>query len=152
MTANRRSAQCPLGQVDTNGNRLNQARVVVLDVADGHTDGPTRHRLRWVGREKGFKPERAATPKTKRVRRRIRRTLVHSITSSARARIVCGIVKPSALAPRLTSSSKVAACCTGSSPGPRSLQDPVDVTSSLAEKVSKIGRIGDETRSLGKFP
>jgi len=64
--------------------------VIVLDVADGHTDGPTRHRLQWVGREKGFKPERAATHKTKRVRRRIRPTLVHSNTSSARARIVCG--------------------------------------------------------------
>jgi len=29
MTANRRSAQWPLGLVDTNGNRLNQARVIV---------------------------------------------------------------------------------------------------------------------------
>jgi len=42
----------------------------------------------------------------------------HSMTSSARARINGGMAKPSAVAVfRLTSSSKVAACCTGSSPG-----------------------------------
>ena len=31
--------------------RLNQARVIVLDVADPHADGPARHLFRWVGRE-----------------------------------------------------------------------------------------------------
>src|SRR5213593_4530376 len=42
----------------------------------------------------------------------------HSITSSARTRIDCGIVRPSALAVlRLMISSKLVGCATASSPG-----------------------------------
>jgi hypothetical protein len=35
-------------------NRLNQRRIVVLDVADARAHRPRRHRLRWVGREQGL--------------------------------------------------------------------------------------------------
>jgi len=44
--------------------------------------------------------------------------ILPAITWSARALIIGGIVKPRAFAAvRLMTSSKVAACCTGSSPG-----------------------------------
>jgi hypothetical protein len=35
-------------------NRLDQARVIVLDVADTGTDGPASHLVRWIGREHGL--------------------------------------------------------------------------------------------------
>jgi hypothetical protein len=35
-------------------NRLNKARVVVLNVADARTDGPGEHLLRRVGREQAL--------------------------------------------------------------------------------------------------
>src|SRR6516225_1204277 len=71
----------------------------VLDVADARTDGLARRVSRYVGREQPASHH-------------------HSMTSSARARIEGGTVKPSALAVfRFTTSWNVVGCCTGRSAG-----------------------------------
>ena len=56
MTANRRSAQWPLGLVDTNGNRLNQARVIV-NPRESHSrsfDQRLRARAPFTARNRRF--------------------------------------------------------------------------------------------------
>src|SRR5205823_8396014 len=79
------------------------------------------------------------------------------MTSSARATIIGGIVKPRAFAAvRLTTNSNVAACCTGSSPGDAPFKifapfkDFIGVVRSLPEEVVEIRRIGDQAAGFGE--
>jgi hypothetical protein len=81
-------------------DRLDQARVVVFDAAHARAHRPARHLFRRIGREQ------------------VSWRAGHSMTSSARARIEGGTVRPSAWAVfRLTTSSNLVGCCTGRSAG-----------------------------------
>src|SRR6516164_4245866 len=76
----------------------------------------------------------------------------HSMTSSARARIAGGTVRPSALAVlRLTTSSNVVGCWTGRSAGLAPLRIFSDVDADLAMDRRKAGAIADQTASLGVY-
>jgi hypothetical protein len=67
-------------------NPLNEARVIVLDVPDPSAYRPTRHRLRWIRREKGFEVVRVRQlfpePSTPRLRPQHHR---HPIVRSAQS-------------------------------------------------------------------
>jgi hypothetical protein len=69
----------------------------------------------------------------------------YSITSSARARINGGIVRPSALAVlRLMMSLNVVGCLDRKISRLSSLQDAVDIASGAAKDVENAGAVGDE--------
>src|SRR5438874_402153 len=78
----------------------------------GKTGEEADHRHRFLLRAGGARPGNDAAETEDQI------ATVHSITSSARARSVCGTVRPRALAVFiLMTNSNVVGCCTGRSAG-----------------------------------
>jgi hypothetical protein len=74
------------------------------------------------------------------------------MTSSARARIDCGTVRPRALAVfRFTTSSSVVGCCTGRSAGFSPFRIYSDVNADLAIDGREAGSIADQAAGCSRF-
>jgi hypothetical protein len=72
------------------------------------------------------------------------------MTSSARARIKCGIVRPSSLAVfRLTTKSNFTGSWIGKSAGFAPFQNPVDIVGRPAEAVLHIRAVGHQAAVVG---
>jgi hypothetical protein len=103
------------------------------------------HRHRLLLRSEGAQRDHRAADEEKQL------APPHSMTSSARARIDCGTVRPSAVAVlRLTTSSNLVGCSTGRSAGFGALEDLPDTNADLAIDSREAGSIADQERENGR--
>jgi len=141
-------------------SRCRADKVRAVEVPAPHNQQASRGRMPWRAVLKGSSQGGIVVLDVVDVRAHWRAQFIrgvaaapHSMTSSARARIDGGTVRPSVLAVfRLTTSLRVVGCGTGRSAGFAPFSIPSGVIAGPAKESVRVGAIADQTaRDFGSF-